>query len=176
MVAPHRRPDDQDGVLRGQRCLIGLLLAFAGVGLHQLTGSAIYDGLASLLIGLLLTVVAYILGRTNKGLLIGRQADPPRMVLAIRDSLAARPEVDVVVDLLTMMLGTDQVLLCARLDFDDALGAADLERACVEIDADLRAHFTDLTEIFLEPVPRNDPTMRERVLSRYGPEFEPPAS
>lgn len=173
-----RRTDDptiKTVFFEDSAALIGLLLAFAGVGLHQLTGSAIYDGLASLLIGLLLTVVAYILGRTNKGLLIGRQADP-RMVLAIRDSLAARPEVDVVVDLLTMMLGTDQVLLCARLDFDDALGAADLERACVEIDADLRAHFTDLTEIFLEPVPRNDPTMRERVLSRYGPEFEPPAS
>ena len=55
--------------------LIGLLLAFAGVGLHQLTGSAFWDGLASVLIAVLLTVVAYILGGTNKGLLIGRQAD-----------------------------------------------------------------------------------------------------
>ena len=49
--------------------LIGLLLAFAGVGLHQLTGSAFWDGLASVLIAVLLTVVAYILGGTNKGLL-----------------------------------------------------------------------------------------------------------
>ena len=58
--------------------LIGLLLAFGGVGLHQLTGSAFWDGLASLLIAILLSVVAYILGGTNKGLLIGRQADPGR--------------------------------------------------------------------------------------------------
>ena len=55
--------------------LIGLLLALAGVGLHQLTGSALWDGLASLLIAVLLSGVAYILGRTNKGLLVGRQAD-----------------------------------------------------------------------------------------------------
>lgn len=152
--------------------LVGLLLAFGGVGLHQLTGSAFYDGLASLLIGVLLSVVAYILGRTNMGLLVGRQADR-RTVLAVRDALAARPEVDAVVDVLTMMIGTDQVLLCARLDFDDALDAATLERACVAIDADLRKDFPDLAEIFLEPVPRNDPTMRQRVLSRYGENADP---
>ncbi|GAA4559297.1 cation diffusion facilitator family transporter [Pseudonocardia xishanensis] len=147
--------------------LIGLVLAFAGVGLHQLTGNGIWDGIASLLIGLLLTAVAYILGGTNKGLLIGRQADV-RLVAAIRRELAARPEVEAVVDLLTMMLGTDSVLLCARLDFDGRLGADDLERACVTIDAALREQFTDLAEIFLEPVPRTDPTMRARVLDRYG--------
>jgi len=149
--------------------LIGLVIAFAGVGLHQLTGSGLWDGIASLLIGLLLAGVAYILGSTNKGLLIGRQADA-RLVYAVRDRLNARPEVEQVVDLLTMQLGTDQVLVCARLDFDDALGAADLERACVAIDADLRAEFPDLDEIFLEPVPRTDPEVRERVLRRYGPD------
>jgi cation diffusion facilitator family transporter len=148
--------------------LIGLVLAVAGVGLHQLTGSGFWDGLASLLIGLLLSGVAYILGRTNKGLLIGRQADA-RLVFAVRDRLAERPEVEKVVDLLTMMLGTDRVLVCARLDFDDALGAADVERACVAIDTALRDEFPDLDEIFLEPVPRTDEGMRARVLERYGP-------
>ena len=147
--------------------LIGLLLAFAGVGLHQLTGSAFWDGLASVLIAVLLTVVAYILGGTNKGLLIGRQADR-RLVFALRDALADRTEVEQVVDLLTMMIGTDQVLLCARLDFDDNLDAAALERACADIDADLRKRFPDLYEIFVEPVPRTDRAIRERVLERYG--------
>ena len=147
--------------------LIGLLLAFAGVGLHQLTGSAFWDGLASVLIAVLLTAVAYILGGTNKGLLIGRQADG-RTVYALRDALADRPEVEQVVDLLTMTLGTDQILLCARLDFDDALDAASLERACAAIDADLRDRFPDIAEIFVEPVPRTDKAIRERVLERYG--------
>ena len=147
--------------------LIGLLLAFAGVGLHQLTGSAFWDGLASVLIAVLLTAVAYILGGTNKGLLIGRQADR-RTVYALRDALAERREVEQVVDLLTMTLGTDQILLCARLDFDDALDAASLERACAAIDADLRERFPDVAEIFVEPVPRTDPAIRARVLERYG--------
>ena len=147
--------------------LIGLLLAFGGVGLHQLTGSAFWDGLASLLIAILLSVVAYILGGTNKGLLIGRQADR-RTVYQLRDALADRPEVEQVVDLLTMMIGTDQILLCARLDFDDALDAASLERACADIDAEMRERFPDLQDIFVEPVPRSDPAIRERVLERYG--------
>jgi cation diffusion facilitator family transporter len=160
-------PTVQTVFFEDSAALIGLVFAFAGVFLHQITGSGFWDGLASLLIGVLLSAVAFVLGRTNKGLLIGRQADR-RLVLAVRDHLSGRPEVEQVVDLLTMMLGTDQVLVCARLDFVDALSAADLERACVEIDGQLRAEFPDLHEIFLEPVPRTDPGMRERVLARYG--------
>ena len=154
--------------------LVGLVLAFGGVGLHQLTGSGFWDGLASLLIGLLLAGVAYVLGRVNKGLLIGRQADA-RMVRGIRDRLAGHDGISGVVDLLTMMVGTDQVLLCARLDFDDALGAADVERLCVRLEGELRAEFTDLDEIFLEPVPREDPEIRARVLQRYGDDPLPEA-
>jgi cation diffusion facilitator family transporter len=147
--------------------LVGLLLAFGGVGLHQLTGSVLWDGLASLLIGVLLAGVAYLLGRTNMRLLIGRQADE-RLVHAIHAWLNAKPDVDQVVDLLTMLIGTDKVLLCARVDFTDSLTAAELERACVRIDQELRDEFADLDEIFIEPVPRTDPTLRARVVNRYG--------
>ncbi|HEY6422585.1 MAG TPA: cation diffusion facilitator family transporter [Pseudonocardiaceae bacterium] len=147
--------------------LIGLLIAFAGVGLHVLTGSAFWDGLASLLIGVLLVGVAYLLGRTNMRLLIGRQADE-RLVRAIYSRLDATPEVDQVVDLLTMLMGTDKVLLCARIDFVNSLSVAELERACVRIDGELRREFPDLDEVFLEPVPRSDPALRRRVVDRYG--------
>jgi cation diffusion facilitator family transporter len=147
--------------------LLGLLLAFAGVGLHLLTGSTLWDGLASLLIGVLLAAVAYLLGRTNMRLLIGRQADE-RLVRALFARLTAKPEVEQVVDLLTMLMGTDKVLLCARVDFADCLSADELERACVRIDGELRHEFADLDEIFIEPVPRTDPALRARVVNRYG--------
>ncbi len=147
--------------------LVGILLAFAGLALHQITGSALWDGLASVLIGVLLAGVAYLLGRTNMGLLVGRQADPA-IVRGARDMLRSAPEVEVVVDLLTMVTGTDQVLLCARLDFAENLTSTDLELACVRIAGELRGRFPDLDEIFLEPVPRSDPELRARVLARYG--------
>jgi len=160
-------PTSKTVLFEDSAALAGLLIAFAGIGLHQLTGSSIYDGIASVMIGLLLAFVAYLLGRTNRGLLIGRQADPV-LVRQVGQRLREAPEVEVVVDLLTMTTGTDSVLLCARLDFDDSLGAADLERACVRLDGELRAEFPDLNEIFLEPVPRNDPDLRAKVLARYG--------
>jgi cation diffusion facilitator family transporter len=147
--------------------LVGLLLAFAGIGLHQLTGYSAWDGAASIAIGALLATVAYLLGRTNRGLLIGRQADP-KMVRGISDHLAAAPEIEAVVDLQTMLMGTDQVLVCARVDFDDALGAADVERACVRLASELQEQFNDVTEVFIEPVPRTDPALRATVLARYG--------
>jgi cation diffusion facilitator family transporter len=147
--------------------LIGLFLAFGGLGLHQLTGLALFDGIASILIGVLLAVVAYLLGLTNRALLIGKQADP-KLVHAIHDRLAAAAEVDQVVDLLTMLVGADRVLVCARLDFAADLDSGELERACVRMAGELSEEFEDLYEVFLEPVPRTDPELRERVVERYG--------
>jgi cation diffusion facilitator family transporter len=167
-----RRSDDptvKTVLYEDSAALVGLTLAFGGLGLTQLTGNPMWDGIASLLIGVLLVLVAYLLGSTNMNLLIGRQADP-RLVYAIRDRLAAQPEVEVVVDLLTMLTGTDRVLVCARLDFVDTVTTADLERACVRIDDELRGEFPDLDEIFLEPVPRTDPHLQARVRARYGPD------
>ena len=114
-----RRSDDPTVItvlFEDSAAITGLVIAFAGVGLTALTGSQVWDGLASLLIGLLLVIVAYGLTRTNMALLIGRQADP-RIVRAIGRRLAEQTEVDEVVDLLTMLTGTDKVLVCARLDF-----------------------------------------------------------
>ena len=153
--------------LEDTAALIGLLLAFGGVGLHLLTGSALWDGLASLLIGVLLAAVAYLLGRTNMRLLIGQQADL-RLVRAVYARLNATQEVKQVVDLLTMLTGTDRVLLCARVDFTASLSADEVEHVCVRIDDELRREFTDLDEIFIEPVPRTDPALRARVVNRYG--------
>ena len=147
--------------------LVGLLFALGGVGLHQLTGSPVYDGVASLLIGGLLGLIAWVLGRTNKNLLIGRSAED-RVARAIFDRLTEAPEVDQVVDLQTMLTGTDSLLICARLDFVDTLSAADLESACVRLDDELRDQFHDVDEVFLQPVPRGDPGVRQAVLDRYG--------
>jgi cation diffusion facilitator family transporter len=147
--------------------VIGILLAAGGVALHQVTGSAVWDGVASILIGILLAVVALLLARASRRLLLGRQADV-RMIRAIEQRLEQQPEIDDVVDLLTMMTGTDRVLLCARVDFVDSYTAGDLEQACVRIDDELRAEFEDLDEIFIQPVPRSNRELRDRVLRRYG--------
>ncbi|MGH3861013.1 cation diffusion facilitator family transporter [Actinokineospora sp.] len=160
-------PTSKTVLYEDSAALLGLLIAFAGVGLHQLTGSSVWDGVASVAIGVLLAFVAFLLGRTNAGLLIGRQASED-LVYAIRDTLAAAREIEAVVDLQTMLIGTNRVLVCARVDFDDALTAADLERACVRLATDLGATYPVIAEVFIEPVPRSDTALRSAVLARYG--------
>jgi cation diffusion facilitator family transporter len=153
--------------LEDTTAIIGLFIAAAGVALHQLTGSQFWDGLASLAIGALLLVAAFFLARACEGLLIGRQADID-LVRTIEARLESHDEVVDVVDLLTMLVGTGRILVCARVDFVDATSAGELERACVRIDAELRAEFPELDEIFIQPAPRGDPVVRERVRARYG--------
>ena len=173
-----RRTDDPTVItvlFEDSAAITGLAIAFAGVGLTALTGSQIWDGVASLLIGLLLVVVAYGLTRTNMALLIGRQADP-RLVRAIGRRLGEQPEVDEVIDLLTMLTGTDKVLVCARLDFAQSATSDDIEQACVRIDNMLREEFNDVDEVFLEPVPRGDEQLRARVRARYGADLRELAS
>ncbi|WP_067468384.1 cation diffusion facilitator family transporter [Actinomadura macra] len=171
-----RRTDEPTAIsvlLEDSAALIGLLLAFAGLGLHQLTGVAAWDGVGSVLIGALLTAVALLLGRINLNLLIGNQADP-RIVADVRARLGAAPEIDWVVDIVTMTVGADRVLVCARLDFRDSLTAGDVEHACVRMARELRTAHEEIDEVFLEPVPRDDPELRERVIARYGRTLRPP--
>ena len=149
--------------------LVGLLLAFGGLALHDVTGYAFWDGLASVLIGVLLAFVAYLLGRTNKGLLIGRQADPA-VVRGVRGvpgrgaggGGGGRPADD------GHRHRPHPAVRPARLRRRPVL-VSDLENACVRIAGELSDRFPDLDEIFLEPVPRSDPNLRARVLARYGP-------
>jgi cation diffusion facilitator family transporter len=165
-----RHPDDptvKSVVLEDSAALIGLIIAFVGVSLHQLTGSSVWDGLASLGIGALLVVAALLLAQSCKELLIGKQADT-RLISRISQRLEEQPEVVDVVDVLTMMIGTANILLCARVDFVDTYTAAELEVACMRIDTELSEEFPMLYEIFIQPVPRSDPALRNRVLARYG--------
>lgn len=159
-------PTAKSVLFEDSAALLGIVFAALGLLTHQLTGSAVGDAVASLLIGLVLSLVAFLLGRTNRELLIGRTARP-EVLEGIRTLLENTREIEEVVDLLTMSVGTDQILVCARLDFDDALGAADVERACARLDGELHDKYREVYEVFLEPVPRDDPGLRERLLSRY---------
>jgi cation diffusion facilitator family transporter len=94
--------------------LIGLVLAIVALVLHQVTGSAVYDAVASILIGVLLTVVAFLLTRHNRRLLIDSSA-PPDLVQQMHDELASHPGVAAVSTLQAVWIGPKQLLLAADL-------------------------------------------------------------
>jgi cation diffusion facilitator family transporter len=162
-----RDPTVNSVLLEDSAAIIGLAIAGIGVALHQLTGSRIWDGAASIAIGALLLAVTVVLARACQALLIGQQADP-RLIDAVVTFLEAQEEVDDVVDVLTMLTGTDSVLLCTRVDFVDTFSAADLELACVRVDEQLREKFPMLGEVFIQPASRKNSALRQRVADRYG--------
>ncbi|HEY8302458.1 MAG TPA: cation diffusion facilitator family transporter [Jatrophihabitans sp.] len=165
-----RDPEDptvNSVAMEDSAALVGILIAIIGVSLHQLTGDAVYDGIASLLIGALLLVVAFLLARATGDLLIGKQAST-RLLDAIETFLENEAEILDVVDVLSMLVGTGSVLLCVRADFHDEVSSGDIEEACMRIDIDLRERFPELSEVFIQPVSRGDPRVEERVEARYG--------
>jgi cation diffusion facilitator family transporter len=131
----------------------GVLLALAGVGLHQLTGMAFFDAGASILIGVLLAYIAYRLGRDTKGLLIGEAARPEQRE-ALRRTILAHPEVEAVLELLTMHLGPASLLVAVRLDLRDGLSSQQVEAVSTRIEAELAEVVPEVTQVFLDPTPR----------------------
>ncbi|MEV7628158.1 cation diffusion facilitator family transporter [Actinoplanes sp. NPDC089786] len=130
--------------------LIGLVLAAVGIGLAQLTGTELWDGVASIAIGLLLLLVAGTLARSNVSLLVGR-AVPRRMHQQIADDLAAIPVVTAVPTLLTMQLGPGDILVAAKVDFDDNVSGAEIEAASDDAEQRLRHRYPGIRYVFLDP-------------------------
>jgi cation diffusion facilitator family transporter len=154
--------------------LVGVVLAAAGVALHQLTGSAFWDGAAAIAIGLLLVYVAFLLGRDTKELLIGEAAEPG-MREALRSALAGYRGVDAVLEVLTMQLGPDALLVAARLDMEDTFSAGDVEELVARIEADLRDAFPVISELFLA-VSRRPPQVAWTTPADSSASSSPPTS
>jgi cation diffusion facilitator family transporter len=138
--------------LEDSAALAGLVLAGVGLALTQLTGSSVWDGCASIAIGLLLAVVAVALGKTNVSLLIGRAASSV-LQEEIREELVRLPSVGRVITLMTMYLGPNSVLVAAHIDFDDNASGANLEATSDEAERRLRARFPIIRHVYLDPTP-----------------------
>ncbi|MDX6239764.1 MAG: hypothetical protein QOG10_4579 [Kribbellaceae bacterium] len=131
--------------------LIGLVIAAAGLTLSAVTGEEFFDGAASIAIGALLVVVAWALGSENKAMLIG-QALPEHVEERIRETIASTPGVDGVVELLSLRLAPDQVLVVARVDLDDSdTTGAEVEHLAEVIDQRVRQEFPIVRHLFLDP-------------------------
>jgi cation diffusion facilitator family transporter len=134
--------------------MIGLVLAALGLSLRQVTGSPVWDGAASIAIGCLLIVVAIRLGMDNRDFLIGRAADP-RELAAIRDEIERTPGVDELLDLLTMYMGPERLIVAARVDFSEDISADRAEELADDIDTRLADRLPLVPHVFLDPTQRS---------------------
>lgn len=105
----------------------------------------------SALVGLLLAAGG--LGRQNQQYLIGKAASP-ELRRGVSEAITGGERVDSVLELMTMRLSPEQVLVAARVDLADHLSPEELEQAADEIDELIRARFPEVRHLFLGPDPR----------------------
>ncbi|MFT5502531.1 MAG: cation diffusion facilitator family transporter [Gammaproteobacteria bacterium] len=129
--------------------MLGLVVAFAGIVLSQVTGLLFFDGLASVIIGLILVGTAIWLAHETKGLLIGERANYP-VIQGIRRELEHESSIDHVNEVLTMHMGPDFILATISVDFDDNRSVGEVETTIASIDTRIKQAFPQVKRIFIE--------------------------
>jgi cation diffusion facilitator family transporter len=149
-VAESRDPSVKMVLFEDSAALAGIALAGTGIALHQITGAAYWDPIASILIGLLLIGVAVRMATDTGRLLVGSAALPEEREVIDR-VIAEQAQVDDVIEVLTLVIGPKALLVAARVDVADDLCGDDLENAMSDVDDAIRAAVPDVTEVFLDP-------------------------
>jgi cation diffusion facilitator family transporter len=130
--------------------LVGLTFALAGVGLTVITGNGAFDAIGTLCIGVLLVLVAIVLGIETKSLLVGEGANPADSV-RIRDAINAHKEVEALIHMKTLYLGPDELLVAAKIAFARTKKLSDVAAAINEVEASIRAVVPIAHVIYIEP-------------------------
>jgi divalent metal cation (Fe/Co/Zn/Cd) transporter len=129
--------------------MLGLMVAFAGIALADMTGILYFDGAASVIIGLILLGTAIWLAYETKGLLIGESANAS-VVRGIRNILKGYRQIEHINEVLTMHMGPDFVLANISVDFRDNETASSVESVIAEIDNTIKTQFPQIKRIFIE--------------------------
>ena len=135
--------------------MLGLLVALAGIALAQVTGNPVFDGLASMGIGLILAGTAFWLAYETKSLLIGEAASS-WLVEDIRDLLGAQSDIKTVNEVATLHMGPDFVLAAISVDFADDMSADDLENRVTELTGLIKQIDPSVRRVFIEAERRID--------------------
>lgn len=129
--------------------MLGLVVAFLGILLSDVTGILWFDGAASVVIGLILGGTAAWLAYETKSLLIGESADPA-LVACLRRIAEAHPEVETVNKLLTMHMGAEDILVNVSADFVNDSDAEQVEQVISRIDKEFKQTNPAIKRVFIE--------------------------
>jgi cation diffusion facilitator family transporter len=130
--------------------LIGLVFAFAGVGLTLATGNGVWDGLGTISIGALLVVVAVTLAVEMKSLLIGESATDEH-VRQIEAAVVAGPEIERIIHMRTLHLGPEELLVALKIAVPPTADAGAIAGAIDAAESRIRAAVPIARVIYVEP-------------------------
>jgi divalent metal cation (Fe/Co/Zn/Cd) transporter len=137
-------------VFEDAAAVVGLAIAAAGLIVTEVTGNDIWDGIASVLIGVVLGLVAWVIAREMKALLEGESASRDDRT-AIRVAILSVGEVNHVDQILTMQLSPHEILVTADVAFDEGVD----EVAAIEaVELSIVGVVPTATRIFIEPTRR----------------------
>ena len=137
-------------LLENGAAMAGIIAAAVGVFVAQLTGNPFYDGAASVVIGIILAITAFILAYESKGLLIGEAADP-ELVQALHALVCSKPGVVGVGDVLTVHSSPDQITAMINVDFEDSITAGDAERIVETVEREVHERWPEVRRLFVRP-------------------------
>ena len=129
--------------------MLGLIVAFTGILLVDLTGIPYFDGAASVIIGLILAGTAIWLAYETKGLLIGESANR-RVVQGIRQIAGSYAEVEHVNEVLTMHMGPDFILVNISVKFVPTIPANEVEVTVARLDKAIKQSYPNVKRVFIE--------------------------
>lgn len=137
-------------LLEDVAALTGLVLAFFGVVLTIITGNGIWDAIGTIGIGVLLVLVAIVLGVETKSLLVGEGASAEDTV-RIRDAINADSDVESLIHMKTLYLGPDELLVAAKVAFPTKMKLAEVAAAINSLESRVRTEVPIARVIFIEP-------------------------
>jgi divalent metal cation (Fe/Co/Zn/Cd) transporter len=146
--------------------LAGNVIAALGIYLSQALNLPVLDGVASVLIGLILAIVAGILARESKSLLIGERANPT-LVAAVLELAQATPGVGKANGALTVHLAPDQILAGLSVEFVDGLQSRDIEQCVESIQQRIQNAHPEIVTLFIKP--QTNVRYEAWRSERYGP-------
>tara|TARA_B100000029_G_scaffold455814_2_gene483360 strand:- start:922 stop:1842 length:921 start_codon:yes stop_codon:yes gene_type:complete len=130
--------------------LMGLVFAFVCVLIADVTGNAVWDGIGTLSIGILLGLIAIILAIETKSLLIGEGALPEQS-MRIENAITSSPEVSSLIDMRTEYLGPETLLVAAKIEFSEKSSSPDISNDVDNIEKRIREVEPLAKIIYLEP-------------------------
>ncbi len=164
-------PTAKTVIFEDSAALLGIVIAGVGIYLtdHHTGpgGGAYWDGVASITIGLVLAVVAFVLARSSRGLLLGEAANP-KSVRAIIRAIESHPNVVKVVELLTMHLAPKQILINAHVNVRDDLVTGEIIKTVEEVEELIKRAEPKVEMIFLETARQSESGDQERVPEHVG--------
>lgn len=137
-------------LLENTGALLGLAFAALGIMLSHQTGNPLWDGVASVMIGLVLAAISVLLLVEAKGLLIGESADS-ELIDALRACALEHEGVHEVHDVLTIHHAPDKIFSVLSAGFDDHITAVDVERIVHDIETAIGQRFPVVTRVYVRP-------------------------